>query len=287
MSNRAHFFDFNCLIKTNQKAWIVSKDNPNLPLYKLSQSEFKLIKSGIYAKKGNKIEFNGITYFLPEEIWNRLKIISSKNNIDFSNFVISLQEFLKKDLIDDLEYELTLDPILNLQNVMDDIYIICSKQTKNLYDKFLIEIYEKLKSKGIKITNHYYLNENFLNQNSDELYFKKIKLLLQHSVGYKSEYDKFTDNDITKYDIINLYDKSLPLLNLSSSVKHIFDTMLMNTDKGLSDVIKDDFRDTTPIVYINRIEDNQVNPMRVEKIELNTGRLIKRFEAFGNLRFYL
>ena len=114
----------------------------------------------------------------------------------------------------------------------------------------------------------------------------KIKLLLQHAVGYKSEYDKFTDNDITKYDMIYLYDKSLPLLNLTSSVKHIFDTMILSTDKGLVDVIKDDLRDTTPIIYINRIEDNKFNPIRVEKIELNTGRLIKKFEAFGNLKFY-
>ena len=93
MSNVAHFFDLNCLIKINQQAWVVNKDNPNLPLYKIPPSEFRLIKSGIYAKKGNKIDFNGTTYYLPDELWNRLKIISSKNNINFSNFVISLQEF--------------------------------------------------------------------------------------------------------------------------------------------------------------------------------------------------
>ena len=116
MKSSAHFFDLNCLLNIPQQAWIVSKNNPNQPLYKISTSEFKLIKSGIYKKKGNKIEFNGSVYYLPDELWNRLKIISSKNNINFSDFVISLQEFLNKDLISSSKYELNLDPILTLKN---------------------------------------------------------------------------------------------------------------------------------------------------------------------------
>ncbi len=89
MSNKAHFFDLNCLLDTNQKAWIVNKKNPNQPLYKLSPSEFRLIKNGIYQKQGNKIEFNGTNYYLPDNLWNKLKVLSSKNRINLSDFVIS------------------------------------------------------------------------------------------------------------------------------------------------------------------------------------------------------
>jgi hypothetical protein len=287
MSNKAHFFDLNCLLDTNQKAWIVNKKNPNQPLYKLSPSEFRLIKNGIYQKQGNKIEFNGTNYYLPDNLWNKLKVLSSKNRINLSDFVISLQEFLNKELIEEMDYELKLKQILDLKNEMDDIYIICSKQTRNLYQKLIEEIVEELRINGIKIKNFYYLNENFLNQNSDELYFKKIKLLLQHSVGYKSDTDKFTDFEITKYDFIHLYDKSLPKLNLSSSIKHIFTSMMRNTEKGLSDVIKDDFTISNPSIYIHRIEDNEYNPTHIDKIDLSLPHLIKRFEAFDNFKSYL
>jgi len=287
MSNIAHFFDLNCLIKLNQQAWVVNKDNPNLPLYKIPPSEFRLIKSGIYAKKGNKIDFNGTTYYLPDELWNRLKIISSKNNINFSNFVISLQEFLNKDLINEFDYELNLNSILNLKNKMDDVYIICSKETKKLYEKIILKIDEELKKSGIIIKNFYYLNENFLNQKSDDVQYKKIRLLLQHIVGYKTDGDKFTDDEITKYDVVNFYDRNIQIKDISPTVRYILNVLISKTDKGLGDVIKDDLSETTPLLYVNRIEDNELNPISTTKIDFSLSYLIKKFEAFKNFKFFL
>lgn len=287
MSNIAHFFDLNCLIKLNQQAWVVNKDNPNLPLYKISPSEFRLIKSGIYAKKGNKIDFNGTTYYLPDELWNRLKIISSKNNINFSNFVISLQEFLNKDLINEFDYELNLNSILNLKNKMDDVYIICSKKTRVLYEKIISKIDQELKENGIIIKNFYYLNENFLNQRSDEIQYKKIRLLLQHIVGYKTDGDKFTDDEITKYDVVNFYDRNIQIKDISPTVRYILNVLISKTDKGLGDVIKDDLSETTPLLYVNRIEDNELNPISTTKIDFSLSYLIKKFEAFKNFKFFL
>lgn len=280
MSNVGHFFDLNCLFEAEQTAWIVSKSNPNLPLYKITPSEFKLIKSGIYRKKGNKIDFNGTEYYLSDDLWNKLKILSSKNNINFSDFVISMQEFLNKDLIDSVKYKLTLEHILNLKNEMSDVYIICSKQTKGLYDKIINEIKEVLYSNGIKINNFYYLNENFLNQNSDEIVFKKVRLLLQHAIGYKSESDKFTDFEITKYDIIKYYDRNIYIKSIKITIDQVLKSMMKNTDRGLSDVIKDDLKSDNPIIVINKIEDNNYNPMQSVKIDLSLKNLITKFESF-------
>lgn len=287
MSNIAHFFDLNCLIDMNQQAWIVDKNQPNLPLYKIPVSEFKMIQNGIYFKKGNKIDFNGSTYYLPDELWNRLKVLSSKRNINFSNLVISLQEFLNKDLIDDAKFSLKLEPILDLKNKMDDFYIICSKQSKFNYEKIIKKIEEELEYNGIKVNNFYYLNTNFMNQNSDEVEFKKIRLVLQHAIGFKTDGDKFIDDEITRYDMVNFYDKSTKLLNLSSTVKNLMNFMIANTEKGLSDVIKDDLKESTPVLYFHKIQDNQFNPIKTEKIELTMGYLIKKFESFKSSNFYL
>jgi len=280
MSNIAHFFDLSCLVNIPQNAWVVSKSNPNQPLYKISPSEFLLIKSGIYKNRGNKIDFNGVVYYLPDELWNKLKVISTKNRIDFSSFVISLQEFLNKDLIEALDYEVKLDQIMNLKNKVEDIYVICSKETKGLYEKIINEIVETLRTNGMIVKNFYYLNENFLNQNTDEVNYKKMRLLLQHSIGYRSDMNKFIDDEITKYDQINFYDKSIPFKTVSITVDQIFKSMMKNTDKGLMDVIKDDLKTHTPIIQINKIEDNQFNPIRTTKIELSLKHLITKFESF-------
>ena len=50
------FFDLDVLIDMNQQCWIVEKTRPNIPIMKISKSDFNLIKSGIYSKQGNKIE---------------------------------------------------------------------------------------------------------------------------------------------------------------------------------------------------------------------------------------
>ncbi len=151
-----------------------------------------------------------------------------------------------------------------------------------IFDKKIInEIVETLRTNGMIVKNFYYLNENFLNQNTDEVNYKKMRLLLQHSIGYRSDMNKFIDDEITKYDQINFYDKSIPFKTVSITVDQIFKSMMKNTAKGLMDVIKDDLKTHTPIIQINKIEDNQFNPIRTTKIELSLKHLITKFESFS------
>jgi hypothetical protein len=286
MSNIAHFFDLNCLIDINQSAWIVDKNKPNIPLLKISSSDFKLIKSGIFKNKGNKIEFSGQTFWLSDEMFNRLKIISLKNKINISDLVVSLQEFLNRDLIQEMKYSLKLEPILNLRNKLDDIYIICSQQTKRIFEKVITKIEEELKSNGLVIKQFYYLNENFLNQNSDEVKFKEMRLLLQHSVGYKTDGDKFVDKEITKYDFINFYDNSITTFKVETGINQLMEIIWNNTDKGLRDVIKEDLQDLRPTIFVHKIEMNEFNPISTKKVKITLPKLIKTFESFKRFNLY-
>lgn len=280
MQKVAHFFDLNCLLNIDRKAWIVDKSNPNKPIYKISQSEFKLIKSGVYSKKGNRMDFNGATYFLSDTLWNRLKVIALKSNLDISNLAISLQEYLNKDVVDELKYEFNLGPMMNLKNEMCDIYILCSKYTKSTYDKVISELQDELLKNGISIKDFYYINENFLNQNSDSIQYKQFRLLLQHSCGYRSDGDKFTDTEISKYTTLNFYDKYIPFTNIQNTLRHLLDIMLSKSDKGLRDVIKEDLSEETPVLIFHQVEDNLYNPTKTQKIDLDLKFLIKKFESF-------
>jgi uncharacterized protein (DUF4213/DUF364 family) len=46
----ANFFDINTLITINSKVWIIDKLKPNIPIVKISKSEFNLLNNGVYKK---------------------------------------------------------------------------------------------------------------------------------------------------------------------------------------------------------------------------------------------
>ena len=53
---RSYFFDIDTILTVYNKVWIVDKSNPNMPLLRINQSDFNLIKSGVYKNQGNKIK---------------------------------------------------------------------------------------------------------------------------------------------------------------------------------------------------------------------------------------
>jgi hypothetical protein len=76
--NNAHFIDLDVILKTESKPWIVSKENPNIPILKIDPADFKTFQSGIYRNQNNKIEFNGKTFWLSNEAMNKVKLSAKK-----------------------------------------------------------------------------------------------------------------------------------------------------------------------------------------------------------------
>jgi hypothetical protein len=280
---KSHFFDIDTLIKLENQAWVVDKNNPNIPIMKISKSDFNLIQSGIYRKQNNKIEFNGKVFWLPTELVNKLKIKAKTYKTEFSNLAISLQEFLNKDIIEEMSFELNLSVISELKNKTDDIYIICSKQTKRNYQSLIDKFEEKLKEQGLKVKNFYFISDNFYNIDKDEVNFKKMRLLLQHLVGYKTEGNKFIDEEITRYDQVSFYDNNYDTLKITDDINGLLEVVLSNTDKGLKDVVEEDIIDYKPILLVNKINDNHYNKTETKKILLSLSTLIKTFESFRKL----
>jgi hypothetical protein len=278
----SHFFDIDNLIKIDNDVWIVSKDNPNVPIFKISKSEFNLIQSGIYKKQNNKLEFNGKTFWLPLELFNTLKIKAKINKVEFNNLAISLQEFFNKDIINSKEFEINISVISELKNKTDDIYIICSKQMKRNYEKLISKLEEKLKAEGLSIKNFYYISDNFYNMNKDTVNYKKMRLLLQHLVGYKTDGNKFIDTEIERYDQITFYDDEYDTLKIATNINLLLENLLTTTESGLKDVIKEDVKEFRPALIVNKINDNYYNKMETKKVIISVSTLIKSYESFRN-----
>lgn len=277
---RAYIFDLDTLVVSNNQAWIVDKSAPSIPLVKIPKSEFNLIKNGIYKSQGNKIDFNGTIFWLPTNLLNTLKVKAKNSKVQFSNLAVSLQEFSNKDIIDMLDVDVNIDIISNMKNKLDDIYIICPRQTKRSYESVISKVEDEFKKNGVTIKSFYYISENFHNQNSDDIKFKKMRLLLQHLIGYRTNGNKFVDTEITRYDQVYYYDNDYDTLKLGDDINNLFELILTKTDNGIREVIKEDIKEFKPTLFINKVNDNHLNKVEFKKVIINLSNLIKTFESF-------
>ena len=234
----AHFYDLNSLITINSKVWIVDKLNPNKPLLKITKSEFNLIRKGVYKKDNINFEISDTKYWISEELYNRLKINSKKNKVDVSSLSFSMREFMDSEIIDNDDYTIHLENIRHLKNSQADIYIICSKNSRRSYDFIIDKLKDKIADFGLTIKDFYFISETFYNRDKVEIIHKKIKIALQHLVGLKTSDNKFTSEEITKYDNLFLYDDDLNTIKLAKNVNEVLKVIINNSDDDVKEVVK-------------------------------------------------
>ena len=279
--NKAHFYDLDMILTSDSRCWIVDKTKPNIPIMKISQSEFNLIKNGIYKSQNNKIDFGGKSYYLPVDMLELLKIKCKNLKANVSNLGFSMQEFLNKEIIDNIDYSINIDNILHLKNTNDDIYFICSKNNKRNYETMIKKVEDKLKENGLIIKNYYFISETFYNRNEDQIAHKKVRLLLQHLIGLKTDGDKFTDEEIEKYDEVYFYDDDISTINLAINCNKLMQLLLSNTEPGIKSRIKDTLKSKDNLLFVNMVTPNKVNRFKTTKVNLEWSSLIKSFEKFN------
>jgi hypothetical protein len=279
---KAHFFDLDTIVNIDNKVWIIDKNNPNNPIIKISQSDFNLIRNGVYRSQNQRLSLNGTNYWFPEDLMNQIKIKSKRIKFDLSNLGFSMQEFSNSEIIKELDYEINMDLFHNIKNTTDHIYIICSKNNKKNYEIIIDKIEDKLYKLGLEIKDYYFISETFYNRDLDEILYKKIRIILQHLVGYKTEGDKFIDNEIERYDEVHYYDTDLQNTNIK--VNDFLKTILDNTEDFLKKTIISEINSIQKFVYINWVSPNKVNRIQSKKTLLEYSKLIRTFESFKYYR---
>lgn len=278
---RGHFFDIDTILTVDNKVWIVDKSNPNIPLLKIKQSEFNLIKSGIYKSQNNKIEFSGISYWVTTSLMNEIKIKCKNSKSDISKIAFSMQEFMNKDLIENIEYGINIENIYHLKNTDDHIYLICSKNNKRSYESIIKKIEDKLKENGLVVKNYYFISETFYNRNKDDISYKKVRLLLQHLIGLKTDDNKFTSEDIETYEDVYFYDDDVDSIKIAIDSNNILQLLISNSEDDVKSMVKDRLRSKEHILFVNQVTHNKVNKFITTKVILLWSNIIKTFEGFN------
>lgn len=280
MIKKSHFFDIDTLIRIDSQVWIVSKMNPSIPLIKLTQSEFNLIKKGIYRKHDSPLILAGFNYWLPKNLLEELKIKSKNSKVDITDLAFSMQEFMNSSVIENLDYKILVNHFQHLKNKTDDIYVICSKNNKKNYETIISKLEKELENMGLIIKSYYYLSETFYNRDTDYISHRKVRLLLQHLIGYKTDDNKFTNEEITKYDRVYFYDDELGAINLAINCNSLFQSLISNTDDVVKDLIKDVVKSNDNIIIVNTVTHNKMMPFDTKEILIEWSHIVKTYEAF-------
>lgn len=279
---KAHFFDIDTIIEVDCKVWIVNNKNPKNPIMKISKSEYNLIKSGIYKNQNNSITIYNQIFWFPSEIWNSIKVKCKKLNIDINNIDFSMQEFLNPEIISDLESNINIDILNKIKNTTDHIYIICSKKVKKAYDKIIEKLEEKLYEIGLEIKDYYFIQDNFFKQNKDESKYKKIKILLQHSLGQKTDNNKFSETEIEEYDEIHYYDEDVDSLGMYEITNDVLKILIDNTNGIIKERTNLKLKNNEKLIFFDYVSPNKVDRISSKKLKLEPIKIIKTFEGFKN-----
>ena len=280
----AHFFDLNTAITIENEVWVVSKLNPNTPIVKIKQSDFNLIKKGVFKNKGGVINIGDKDYFVEPTLIEKIKTRCKNQKIEITDLSFSMQEFMNPDLIKDLNYKVWKEHFLRLKNSNDDIYFICSKNTKRNYEPIIEKLEEFLRELGLTVKNFYFISETFYNRDEDKISHKKVRLLLQHLVGQKTEDDRFTNEEITKYNRITFYDDDNKTIELSKNINSILKFILDNSETEIKSKIEDLIKSEEIILDVKFVTFNKVNPFVSSYVKLSIERIFKTYESF-RMRF--
>jgi hypothetical protein len=280
MIDNAHFFDIDALIRVQSQVWIVSKMKPSIPIIKITQSEFNLIKKGIYRRHDSPLSMSGETYWLPQNLLDELKVKAKNYKVDITDLVFSMQEFMNSSVIENLDYEILTDSFQHLKNKTDDIYVICSKNNKKNYGVIIDKLNSELMELGLSVKNYYYLSETFYNRDTDYISHRKVNLLLQHLVGYKTDENKFTDEELDRYERVYFYDDDLTSINLAKESNSLFQSLISKTDDSVKDLIKEIIKSRDNVIIVNAVTHNKMMPFDTKEILIEWSHIVKTFEAF-------
>lgn len=280
MIENAHFFDIDTLIKVDSQVWIVSKMKPSIPIIKITQSEFNLIKKGIYRKHNSPLTMSGETYWLPQNLLEEIKIKAKNFKSDITDLVFSMQEFMNPSVIENLDYEILTNHFSHLKNKTDDIYVICSKNNKKNYEIIIKKLEGELEKMGLSIKKYYYLSETFYNRDTDYISHIKVKVLLQHLIGYKTEDNKFVNEELMKYDRICFYDDEPNVISIAIKANDVFQFLLKETEDSLKSTIKELVTNEELVLVVNKVTNNKINPIDSKEVVIEWNNVIKTFESF-------
>jgi hypothetical protein len=269
MNKEIAFFDLdNTLWYIKSDIWIIDKDKPNIPILKISPIEFSLIKSGVYVKDDNLIEYNNNNFFISKDILERLQ--RKVKNLKLSKLGISYSEFFDDDILNKKDVKLLLNNIKHLIDTNTEIGVITARSDRKKHANLLNKLRVKLKEYGLEIDKIYFVSETIKDiDNQDKVVYNKNKILLEHLIGLNIDNDHFVPIKKDAYDKVYFYDDVKSNIMNSNNLQEYFDFLVRNSEDECVEYINNRFNNHTILLINNLITNNEFNPFETKIIKLS------------------
>lgn len=287
MEKICHIFDLeSSLVKIDRKIWIINKKSPNEYLIKITESDFKLIKSGLFKSQNYHISYNGEDFYLSKEIYEKLRKVDK--NISLKELGVSMREYLDKEIINNLDITILDDNINELKNTKDDFFVISSRLIEDKYEILNKKIEDILEKLGIHLNKIYYISQNVRNITSDITIYKKAIIILQNILGIKIDNYKLS-NEINddSYEKVCYYDNNTYVIESLKSINDILQSIYDDSSVETKELIKTRLESTPKLtIELNLTTNNSVNPFKKSIVDIDIliedsiNESIKRFKDF-------
>ena len=120
-----------------------------------------------------------------------------------------------------------------------------------------------------------------MNRNEDDISHLKVKLILQHLIGLKTEVDKIVNEEIKDYTQITFYDDSKSAIELSKRINNVLESLLMKTEKDVKLKVKDRMKNVDNVLVVKEYTHNKSKKFLETIVQLEYSNVIKNFESFN------
>ena len=270
MDKEIAFFDLdNTMWYIKSDIWVIDKENPSVPILKISQIEFALIKSGIYTKDDIQIEYNGETFFISKDMMER--ILRKKKNIRLCNIGISYAEFFDDDILNKKDVQILLNNVKHLIGKNIEIGVLTARSDRKKHANLLNKLRNKLKEYGLEIDKIYFVSESIRSIGyQDKVIYDKNKILLSHLVGLSIEDNHFVPIKKESYNKIYFYDDVKSNIFNVNNLQEYFDYLVRNSDSECVEFINTRLENNTLLLVNNLVTNNEVNPFETTTIKLKS-----------------
>ena len=265
MNKTIHFFDLDrTLWLIDVKPWIIDKNDPSKPIIRLSKDESIYILSGIYKNDENMIEYNGKVFWISDDM---LEKIQKKRKLELEDLGVSFIESTNPDFYDKVKFFIeNIRHVAQEENV--DIGILSARYSVDNDNELLKVLVDKLAELGLEINKFYYTSDSFSHANTNKMNIDKMKILLEHMVGFHIEGNHFVPIKQNFYETIHFYDDEAQNINVANDIQTFLEEYLKNTEDEVFERISKRIGEDDPTLYTHLITNNQLNRFKTTEVKL-------------------
>ena len=262
---------------TGAKWWVIDKNEPNIPIIKITQEEGYLCTNYVYLKDDLKIFYNGIEGYLSKDIFSKIQKVKK---IELEDLGLSFREYNDISFLTKQSENMIIlfKNIEHLHNHDENttIALLTAHGNKKGHDILLTKLKDTLKDNklNINIDKIYFINDEDTLRHVGSTPEKKALIILEHIIGYRIKKFNFIDTIQEKYDKSILYDDESANIEQLKNINVLLQKILGNTKKSnlnlynkIIKYIKDNKKNI--IIETNLVTTNTVNPFITTNIDLN------------------